>query len=220
MTIFNYQRQYLNKQPGALGLMCSAHERQAAGSSVDGGCVCDEQVIDRPTQGHRFLSRQYVQPQWVFDSANFRVRSGCKCPFLSTCVCGVMPLWLHSCQQTDPISVHEVSEACWTTMRRCWQTQQSTHRGPRCRRTCRPLSRWKPQMRRSTCRTMRWSCAACRWGSRALPVPSGRVQHFSSAKGCTFVLPARLQCRALQQLRRSRQFHLQLLSLSSHLRHL
>ena len=29
--------------------------------------------MDRPTQGHKFLSRQYVQPQWVFDSANFRV---------------------------------------------------------------------------------------------------------------------------------------------------
>lgn len=31
------------------------------------------QVVDRPTQGHLFLSRQYVQPQWVLDSANFRV---------------------------------------------------------------------------------------------------------------------------------------------------
>ena len=31
------------------------------------------QVVDRPKQGHRFLSRDYVQPQWVFDSANFRV---------------------------------------------------------------------------------------------------------------------------------------------------
>ncbi|GFR53151.1 hypothetical protein Agub_g15871, partial [Astrephomene gubernaculifera] len=31
------------------------------------------QVVDRPRQGHRFLSREYVQPQWVFDSANFRV---------------------------------------------------------------------------------------------------------------------------------------------------
>eukprot|EP00879_Flechtneria_rotunda_P025008 GHRR01026537.1.p1 GENE.GHRR01026537.1~~GHRR01026537.1.p1 ORF type:complete len:683 (+),score=323.94 GHRR01026537.1:88-2136(+) len=31
------------------------------------------QVVDRPTQGHRFLSRVYVQPQWVFDSVNHRV---------------------------------------------------------------------------------------------------------------------------------------------------
>ena len=31
------------------------------------------QVVDRPTQGHLFLSRQYVQPQWVLDSTNFRV---------------------------------------------------------------------------------------------------------------------------------------------------
>lgn len=31
------------------------------------------QVVDRPKQGHKFLSRDYVQPQWVFDSANFRV---------------------------------------------------------------------------------------------------------------------------------------------------
>lgn len=35
--------------------------------------VVRSQVVDRPTQGHRFLSRQYVQPQWVLDSANFRV---------------------------------------------------------------------------------------------------------------------------------------------------
>jgi pescadillo protein len=31
------------------------------------------QVVDRPTQGHRFLSREYVQPQWVYDSANNRL---------------------------------------------------------------------------------------------------------------------------------------------------
>eukprot|EP00850_Spirogloea_muscicola_P019051 SM000182S03941 [mRNA] locus=s182:192670:197090:+ [translate_table: standard] len=31
------------------------------------------QVVDRPTQGHRFLSRDYVQPQWIFDSANARI---------------------------------------------------------------------------------------------------------------------------------------------------
>ena len=30
-------------------------------------------MVDRPSQAHRFLSRQYVQPQWVFDSCNFRV---------------------------------------------------------------------------------------------------------------------------------------------------
>lgn len=28
------------------------------------------QVVDRPTQGHRFLSRVYVQPQWAWDSLN------------------------------------------------------------------------------------------------------------------------------------------------------
>eukprot|EP00884_Botryococcus_braunii_P011256 jgi/Botrbrau1/20130/Bobra.0173s0032.1 len=31
------------------------------------------QVVDRPRQSHRFLARIYIQPQWVFDSANFRV---------------------------------------------------------------------------------------------------------------------------------------------------
>lgn len=30
------------------------------------------QVMDRPSQKHRFLSRDYVQPQWVFDSVNVR----------------------------------------------------------------------------------------------------------------------------------------------------
>ncbi|KAJ7524977.1 hypothetical protein O6H91_17G030700 [Diphasiastrum complanatum] len=31
------------------------------------------QVVDRPTQGHMFLSRDYIQPQWVYDCANSRI---------------------------------------------------------------------------------------------------------------------------------------------------
>lgn len=31
------------------------------------------QIVDRPTQGHRFLSREYVQPQWVYDCINARI---------------------------------------------------------------------------------------------------------------------------------------------------
>nr|GMC87786.1 pescadillo homolog [Ipomoea batatas] len=31
------------------------------------------QIVDRPTQGHRFLSWEYVQPQWVFDCINARI---------------------------------------------------------------------------------------------------------------------------------------------------
>lgn len=31
------------------------------------------QIVDRPTQGHKFLSRHYVQPQWVFDCINARI---------------------------------------------------------------------------------------------------------------------------------------------------
>lgn len=30
-------------------------------------------VCDRPKQGHRFLGREYVQPQWLFDSVNFKI---------------------------------------------------------------------------------------------------------------------------------------------------
>lgn len=30
------------------------------------------QIVDRPSQSHQFLSRCYVQPQWVFDSVNQR----------------------------------------------------------------------------------------------------------------------------------------------------
>ncbi|XWS32738.1 hypothetical protein CRYUN_Cryun22dG0015300 [Craigia yunnanensis] len=31
------------------------------------------QIVDRPTQGHVYLSREYVQPQWVYDSVNARI---------------------------------------------------------------------------------------------------------------------------------------------------
>lgn len=31
------------------------------------------QIVDRPTQGHIFLSREYVQPQWVYDCVNARM---------------------------------------------------------------------------------------------------------------------------------------------------
>ncbi|KAK6159547.1 hypothetical protein DH2020_006861 [Rehmannia glutinosa] len=31
------------------------------------------QVVDRPTQGRKFLSREYIQPQWVYDCVNARM---------------------------------------------------------------------------------------------------------------------------------------------------
>ncbi|ONK79176.1 uncharacterized protein A4U43_C01F3700 [Asparagus officinalis] len=31
------------------------------------------QIVDRPSQGHLFLSREYVQPQWVYDCVNARI---------------------------------------------------------------------------------------------------------------------------------------------------
>ncbi|MBA0675543.1 hypothetical protein Goari_017082 [Gossypium aridum] len=31
------------------------------------------QIVDRPTQGHVYLSREYVQPQWVYDCINARI---------------------------------------------------------------------------------------------------------------------------------------------------
>ncbi|WOH05082.1 hypothetical protein DCAR_0624494 [Daucus carota subsp. sativus] len=31
------------------------------------------QIVDRPTQGHKFFTREYVQPQWVFDCINARI---------------------------------------------------------------------------------------------------------------------------------------------------
>ncbi|XP_073151670.1 pescadillo homolog isoform X1 [Henckelia pumila] len=31
------------------------------------------QIVDRPTQYHKFLSRDYIQPQWVYDCVNARI---------------------------------------------------------------------------------------------------------------------------------------------------
>ena len=31
------------------------------------------QIVDRPVQGHVHIGREYIQPQWVFDCANFRI---------------------------------------------------------------------------------------------------------------------------------------------------
>ena len=49
----------------------------------DGDCECQPvmlwalllraQIVDRPTQGHVYLNRAYVQPQWAVDAANWRV---------------------------------------------------------------------------------------------------------------------------------------------------
>lgn len=35
------------------------------------------QVVDRPSQKHRHLSREYIQPQWIFDCANNRILLPC-----------------------------------------------------------------------------------------------------------------------------------------------
>ncbi|CAA7394726.1 unnamed protein product [Spirodela intermedia] len=31
------------------------------------------QIVDRPSQGHVYLSREYVQPQWIYDCVNARI---------------------------------------------------------------------------------------------------------------------------------------------------
>ena len=45
----------------------------AVGSSFsESDDAVTHQIVDRPDQRHRFLSRVYVQPQWVYDSVNFK----------------------------------------------------------------------------------------------------------------------------------------------------
>ncbi|CAN0913590.1 Pescadillo homolog [Linum grandiflorum] len=31
------------------------------------------QIVDRPTQDHKFFSREYIQPQWIYDCVNARI---------------------------------------------------------------------------------------------------------------------------------------------------
>ncbi|XP_068747917.1 pescadillo homolog [Montipora capricornis] len=50
----------------------SWHSADALGATFD---ESDESIthhiVDRPLQGHKYLSRYYVQPQWVFDCVNY-----------------------------------------------------------------------------------------------------------------------------------------------------
>ena len=49
----------------------------SGGESVRGGgnkvFLISLQIVDRPTQGRRFLSREYVQPQWLYGCVNARI---------------------------------------------------------------------------------------------------------------------------------------------------
>lgn len=51
----------------------SWHSADALGATFDESSeFITHQIVDRPVQGHRYLSRYYVQPQWVFDCVNHR----------------------------------------------------------------------------------------------------------------------------------------------------
>lgn len=51
----------------------SWHSADALGATFDESSeFITHQIVDRPVQGHRYLSRYYVQPQWVFDCVNYR----------------------------------------------------------------------------------------------------------------------------------------------------
>lgn len=51
----------------------SWHSADALGATFDESSeFITHQIVDRPVQEHRYLSRYYVQPQWVFDCVNHR----------------------------------------------------------------------------------------------------------------------------------------------------
>ncbi|CAJ2669633.1 unnamed protein product [Trifolium pratense] len=55
----------------AFGGMVSWEGEKAPFAETDQSIT--HQIVDREAQGHRFLSREYVQPQWVFDCVNARI---------------------------------------------------------------------------------------------------------------------------------------------------
>eukprot|EP00118_Oscarella_pearsei_P022211 m.253654 g.253654 ORF g.253654 m.253654 type:complete len:518 (+) comp40373_c0_seq5:530-2083(+) len=75
---------------------------------------CDEsithQIVDRPIQSHMYLSRCYVQPQWIFDSLN----SGYLVTIDDYCPGGVLPPHVSPFEETPGVQ-SEVSEKDMTT---------------------------------------------------------------------------------------------------------
>lgn len=79
-TLFKNLRFFLSREVPRESLLFVIPAFGGAVSWEGDGAPCKEsdqsithQIVDRPTQGHLYLSRKYIQPQWVFDCINARI---------------------------------------------------------------------------------------------------------------------------------------------------
>jgi pescadillo protein len=104
---------------------------------AEGDEAITHQVVDRPTQGHKFLSRAYVQPQWVVDSANARLLLPVDLyapgrpppphlsPFVDYDKEGYMPDWARTVQQLQVGGRGQRGTACTDNcLPSVWQSPQ------------------------------------------------------------------------------------------------
>ncbi|PWA57822.1 pescadillo-related protein [Artemisia annua] len=56
-----------------MGVLKLDNIRRTPTNSFPHGWYPLQKIVDRPTQSHKFISKEYIQPQWVFNCINARI---------------------------------------------------------------------------------------------------------------------------------------------------